>query len=124
MVRGLLVLSLPLLIGTCRLSDLLVGPKGALLCFGSSTPDTLRDSAPVGSAALHANQLAIENCGGGELSWDTDIQSASPWVVVQPESGTVGSGPPVQVIFKPAGLDTGMHKDVAVVNSPAVSAAQ
>jgi hypothetical protein len=123
-VRGLLVLALPLLIGTCRLSDLIVGPKGALLCLGPLTPDTLRDSAPVGSGALRSNLLTIDNCGGGELKWDADIKSSSPWVVIQPESGTVGLGPPVQVIFNPTGLDTGMHNEVAVVNSPAVSAAQ
>ena len=123
-VRGLLVLALPLLIGTCRLSDLLVGPKGALLCVTPVAPDTLRDSAPVGSAARRSNLISIDNCGGGELKWDADIKSASPWVVLQPDSGTVGLGPPVQVIFNPTGLDTGMHKEVAVVNSPAVSAAQ
>jgi hypothetical protein len=120
-VRGLLVLALPLLIGTCRLADLIVGPKGALLCITPVSPDTLRDSAPVGSAAHRASVIDISNCGGGsELNWNANTKSSSPWVVIQPDSGTAGLGPPVEVIFNPTTLDTGMHYETAVVNAPAV----
>ncbi len=124
LVRGLLVVALPLLIGTCRIGDLIKAPEGALLCVTPAPGTTLLDSAPVGSTARRATLIGINNCGGSELKWNAEIQGSSPWVVVQPDSGTAGQGPPVNVVFNPTGLAVGPHNEVAVVNSPASSAAQ
>lgn len=121
--RGLLVLVLAVVAATCRLDKLIAPPQGSLLCVTPAAPDSLTDSAALGSGTLRVNALTIRNCGGSELRWEAQIKNGSPWVAVRPDSGTAGQGPPVQVIFDPSGLDTGMHREVAVITSRAVAAA-
>ncbi len=121
-VRGFLVVLLGITAGTCRLDKLIAPPQGALLCVAPAAPDSLRDSAAIGSTSRRVNVLSIENCGGSELKWDADIKQGGSWVVVQPDSGTAGHGPPVLVVFDPSALDTGVHRAAAIITSPSVSA--
>jgi hypothetical protein len=121
--RGFLVAALCVAAATCRLDKLIAPPQGAYLCVTPSAPDSLVDSAALGSTARRVRVVGIDNCGGSELRWNADIKQGSPWVVVQPDSGIAGSGPPVQVIFDPTGLDTtGDYREAAVISSSAVSA--
>jgi hypothetical protein len=118
-----LIAALCVAAATCRLDKLIAPPQGAFLCVTPVAPDSLMDSAATGSTARRVDVISVLNCGGGELKWNADIKQGSSWVVVRPDSGTAGTGPPVQVIFDPSDLDTGVYRETAIVSSPAVSAA-
>lgn len=116
--RGLLVVAVMLVATTCRLDQLLVHSEGALLCVTPSAPDSLMDSAAVGSATRSSTAISIGNCGGGELRWTAYVKYGSSWLSLRPDSGVVGLGSaPLQVIFDPATLDDGIYRETIVVNS-------
>ena len=113
-----------LVVATCRLDKLIVLPQGALLCVTPSAPDTLRDSAPAGSATQRSTPVAISNCGAGELHWTAFVRQGSSWVSILPDSGVAGLGTASpQIIFNSANLDTGSYNETVVVNSTTGSGA-
>jgi hypothetical protein len=114
---GLIVVVAALTPTACRVEQLLVHPEGALLCVTPSHPDTLTDSAAVGSARWRTDTISIRNCGGGELRWTASVRQGSPWLAIQPDSGVAGSGSPPEVVFDPATLADGMYRGVIEVRS-------
>lgn len=114
---GLLAAAVLLSASACRVEQLLRHPEGALLCVSPADPDTLVDSAAVGSAMTRRDTLSIGNCGGGELHWTAAVKQGSPWLAILPESGLVGSGNPPQVVFDPATLDDGLYWGTIEVRS-------
>ncbi|HEY6107381.1 MAG TPA: hypothetical protein VIV56_00635 [Gemmatimonadales bacterium] len=102
---------------TCRLDQLVVHPDAALLCVTPSEPDTLVDSAAVGSARWRRDTISIRNCGGGELRWTASVGQGTPWLAILPDSGVAGSGSPPQVVFDPATLADGVYRATIEVRS-------
>ena len=98
----------------CRVDQLLIHPAGALLCV---KPDTLTDSAAVGSARWRTDTISIRNCGGGELRWTASVRQGNPWLSIVPDSGVVGSGSPPQVVFDPALLVDSVYRGIIEVLS-------
>ena len=101
----------------CRLDRLLQEPAAALLCLAPSQPDTLVDSAAVGSGLPRRDTIGIANCGGGELAWTAYVMPGTPWLAVQPDSGVVGAGGRPQAVLDPAVLASGEHLGTIVVSS-------
>lgn len=99
------------------MDQLLLHPEGALLCVTPSHPDTLTDSAAVGSARWRTDTISIRNCGGGELRWAASVRQGNPWLAIVPDSGVVGSGSPTQVVFDPASLLDGVYRGIIEVRS-------
>src|SRR5512143_279705 len=99
----------------CRVDQLLIHPQGALLCVSPSEPDTLVDSAAVGSARWRRDTISIRNCGGGELRWTASVTEGNPWLAILPDSGVAGSAP--QVVFDPASLVDGVYRGMIEVVS-------
>lgn len=114
---GLVVVAALLVPTACRVDQLLIHPEGALLCVTPSEPDTLVDSAAVGSAMWRTDTISIRNCGGGELRWTASVSQGSSWLAIRPESGVAGSGTPPQVVFDPASLGDGMYRGTIEVRS-------
>src|SRR5512142_2128236 len=85
--RSLFVVATVLTAATCRLDQLVVHPDAALLCVTPSEPDTLLDSAAVGSARWRRDTISIRNCGGGELRWTASVGQGTPWLAILPDSG-------------------------------------
>lgn len=106
-----------LLAATCRLDQLVDHPEAALLCVTPSEPDTLIDSAAVGSAMGRSDTISIRNCGGGELRWTAWVKQGNPWLTIHPDSGVAGSGNQPQAVFDPAALDDGVYRATIVVNT-------
>lgn len=107
---SLLVVATVLTAATCRLDQLVVHPEAALLCVTPSEPDTLLDSAAVGSTMQRTDTISIGNCGGGELHWTASVRQGSPWLAVVPDSGVAGAGSQPQVMFDPASLGDGAYR--------------
>src|SRR5512146_2139243 len=114
---SLLVVATVLTAATCRLDQLVVHPEAALLCVTPSEPDTLVDSAAVGSARWRRDTISIRNCGGGELRWTASVRQGTPWLAILPDSGVAGSGSPPQVVFDPATLTDGVYRATIEVRS-------
>lgn len=116
--RGFVVVAALLAATTCRLDQLVVHPQGALLCVTPTIPDTLVDSAAIGSAAVRSDSISIWNCGGGELRWSGYVKQGSPWLSLHPDAGIVGLGAAApRVVFDPAALGEGDHRETIIVNS-------
>ncbi|HMA41258.1 MAG TPA: hypothetical protein VKP10_14380 [Gemmatimonadales bacterium] len=114
---SLLVVATVLTAATCRLDQLVVHPEAALLCVTPSEPDTLVDSAAVGSARWRRDTISIRNCGGGELRWTASVRQGNPWLAILPDSGLVGSGSQPQAVFDPASLADGVYRGMIEVKS-------
>ena len=115
LARGLLVVVAAVSVATCRLGDIIGRPQGALLAVDPAMPDSLKDAAPFGSTAPRSDPINIENKGDGDLKWSAHTKHASPWVSLDPDTGTAGQTPTLQVIFDPAGLAIGVYEDTVVV---------
>jgi hypothetical protein len=100
MARGLLVAAVIMVGATCRLSDLIGTPKAALLAIDPVAPDSLIDSAAVGSTALQEDTISVTNEGGGDLHWTATSKHGSPWLLLPVDSGVAPS--PLRVQFDPA----------------------
>jgi hypothetical protein len=114
-LRGLAIAALCVVAATCRLDDL-CGPgcgTGAILQV--SPADSLTDSAVVGSTAPRVDTINIENKGDGDLRWSARVLHASPWLSLQPDTGTAGQSAPLQVRADPTGLALGVYRDTVVV---------
>ena len=107
--RSLVVVATVLTAATCRLDQLVVHPEVALLCVTPSEPDTLLDSAAVGSTVRRTDTISIGNCGGGELHWTASVRQGIPWLDLVPDSGVAGAGSRPQVVFDPASLGDGAY---------------
>jgi hypothetical protein len=118
--RGALVVVIGVGVSTCRVGDLLKAPADAILQVTPSLPDSLIDSAAVGSTAHRLGPLAIVNLGGGELNWDASAIGRSPWIGFQPESGKAGD--PMMVVLKPDTLPVGTYRDTVVITTPSAIA--
>jgi hypothetical protein len=114
---GLVVVAAMLAPTACRVDQLLIHPEGALLCVTPSEPDTLIDSAAVGSAMRRWDTVSIGNCGGGELRWTASVRQGSPWLAILPETGIAGSGSPPQVVLDPDSLVDGIYRGTVEVRS-------
>lgn len=89
--------------------------QGPVLYVAPAAPDSLADSAPVGSTAPRVDTILIENKGDGDLRWSAHSLHASPWLSLQPDTGTAGQSPPLQVSADPTGLALGVYRDTVVV---------
>jgi hypothetical protein len=58
--------------------------------------------------------ILIENKGDGDLRWTARALHASPWLSLQPDTGTAGQSPPLQV-SDPTGLALGVYRDTVIV---------
>lgn len=92
---------------------------GALLGVG----DSLVDSATVGSTVPRVDTIRIMNYGGGLVSWAAQVKHVSPWLTLQPDTGTVGLSAPLQVHADPTGLALGVYRDTIIVATPSTGAA-
>src|SRR5512143_2297122 len=87
------------------------------------SPDKLIDSAVVSDTAHRALTIHTENLGAGLLHWVASVKHASPWLTIQPDSGTAGIDSAV-VWADPAGLAAGFYRDTVVVSANAGGTAQ
>src|SRR5512143_2824602 len=90
MARGLLVVVLAVSAATCRIGDLVGHSKLAVLAVD---PDSVTDSAAVGSTAPRINPVDIINEGGGDPDWEASIKHGGPWLTLGPDSGRAGVTP-------------------------------
>jgi len=102
-----LVLALAVSVTTCRL-DKLIHPTTADRLTVS--PDSLRDSAHVGSSGDHRLTVFIQNADGPTLGW-TATKSAV-WVELGQYSGSTPDS--VDVIIHPDTLSQTLHQDTIV----------
>ena len=110
-------------VATCRIGDLISSPQGALLFVAPASPDSLKDSSAFGSTAPRIDPVNIENKGDGDLQWTARLKHLSPWVTLDPDTGTAAQTPPLQVIFDPSGLDSGVYQDTVTVSARSGAAA-
>lgn len=59
--------------------------------------------------------IQIMNAGDGELRWTARVKHASPWLSLQPDTGTAGHSPPLRLRADPTGLALGVYRDTVVV---------
>lgn len=85
------------------------------------SPQSLLDSASVGSSTLKIMTLEIVNEGGGELRWRAMIKHASPWLSMSPDTGTAGLTPAPHLQANPTGLVVGSYRDTVIVEDRAGS---
>lgn len=78
-------------------------------------PDRLLDSATVGSSTPQVMALDITNAGDGQLRWQVIAKHASPWLTLQPDTGTAGLASP-HVLANPSGLAVGVYRDTIAVS--------
>ena len=109
---GALVVVLPLLFATCELDKLVTPPETGLLAVA---PDTLADSAVVGSTALHSVSLELMPEGTSALDWQVGTARSSPWVGFAATNGTAPDTLTVQL--DPTGLAVGTYHDTLVLSS-------
>ena len=98
MARGLLVVVLAVSAATCRIGDLIGHSKLAVL---EVDPDSVSDSAAVGSTAPRINPVDVINDGDGDLDWKAVIKHHSSWLTLDPDSGRAGVTPSLRTIFDP-----------------------
>ena len=89
--------------------------QGPVLYVAPAAPDSLPDSAAVGSSAPRVDTIIIENQGDGDLRWTARVLHASPWLMLQPDTGTAGQSAPLQVHADPTGLALGVYRDTVIV---------
>jgi hypothetical protein len=111
-LQALALAALCIVAAACRANEMGQGP---LLYVSPAAPDSLADSAPVGSSAPRVDTILIENKGDGDLRWSAYCLHASPWLSLQPETGTAGQSAPLQVHADPTGLALGVYRDTVIV---------
>ncbi len=83
----------------------------------SVTPDSLAESAVVGSTTPRVDTIRIANLDSGVLPWYAQTDSAA-WLSIQPASGmTPGT---LQVRADPTGLAAGVYRNDVIVSTPTV----
>ena len=117
LARGLLVVVAAVGVATCRLGDIIGKPQGALLAVDPAVPDSLKAASAFGSTAPRIVPVNIENKGDGDLRWSAQIKHASSWATLDPDTGTAGQTPTLQVVFDPSGLDSGVYEDTVIVSA-------
>lgn len=113
-VRSVVLATLFLVITTCRSDGVLCGPGCGAPGFLSVVPDSVVESAAVGSTTPLVDTLSVKNMGGGTLSWTARTLHASPWLTLQPDSGVAGSA--LGVRDDPTGLALGEYRDTVIVS--------
>src|SRR5512143_72598 len=116
MARGLLVVAVAVSGTTCRIADLINVKDAALLKVVPALPASLKATSAFGSTAPQVGPIDVSNDGGGELHWQAIVKHGSPWVRLDPDSGTAGQTPTLQAVFDPSGLDSGVYMDTVVVS--------
>ncbi|HEY6060181.1 MAG TPA: hypothetical protein VIV10_06340, partial [Gemmatimonadales bacterium] len=116
MARGLLVVVLAVSAATCRIGDLIGNSKPAVLAVQYSD-NILKDSSAFGSTAIRSDTVGVSNIGGGELKWRASVKNSSPWLTLDPDTGTAGQTPTLKVSFDPSGLDIGRYADTVIVEA-------
>jgi BACON domain-containing protein len=99
------------------------GCGGAILLVSPSLPDSIADSAAAGTTAPRVDTIRVENGGSGDLRWAARVLHRGPWLTLQPDTGTAGLSPPLQVRADPTGLALGVYRDTVVVTASSGSAA-
>ena len=95
-----------------------------MLAVSPSAPDVLLDSATVGTSTPRHSPVQITNAGGGILRWAASVKHASPWLSLQPDTGTAGLSPTLQVVADPSGLAAGIYVDTVIVQDRGGSGSQ
>jgi len=113
-VRRLPLAALCFVITTCRSDGVLCGPGCGAPGSLNVVPDSIVESAAVGSTTPLVDTLSVKNIGGGSLSWIAQTEHASPWLTLQPDSAVAGS--PLGVRADPTGLALGEYRDTVVVS--------
>lgn len=121
MIRRLAIAALCVVAATCRTSEM---GRGPLLFVAPTAPDSLADSAVVGSTTPRVDTIIIENKGDGDLRWSAHVVHASPWLSLQPDTGTAGQTPPLQVRADPTGLAVGVYRDTVIVTAASGTGSQ
>ncbi len=88
-------------VATCRIGDLITVKDTALLVVEPAAPDSLKASSALGSVAPQVRPINVKNDGGGDLHWRAFVKNNSPWVTLDPDSGTAGQTPTLQASFVP-----------------------
>jgi hypothetical protein len=110
LAMGCFVIALGASQTTCRLDKLI---KPAIADRLTVSPDSLRDSAHVGSSATDTVMLRIASADGATLPWSATKTAA--WVTLSPTLG--GAPDSVVVILDPDALSQGLHQDTIVFTS-------
>jgi hypothetical protein len=109
--RGLAVAALCIVVATCETDSIC---NSCAAPFLAVFPDSIVDSAAVGSTAPRVDTIYIGNSGGGVLRWSAHVVHASPWLTLQPDTGSISYGQsasPLQVRADPTGLTLGVYGD-------------
>jgi len=93
-------------------------PTGLAVPFISSLPQTFSFSAISGGALPPAQNLNIENTGGGTLVWTAAENPAVGWLSITPSSGTAAPVSNVSISIDSTNLVPGTYIDTIVISSP------
>ena len=110
----MLIATIGVTVGTCRLDKLLVPPSGGLLVVSPQEPDSLPDSAAHGSTRPRRLAIQIDNTGSGVLDWNARIANGSAWLSLEKPSGTAPDT--LYAFADPTGLDTTVYRDTVIVS--------
>jgi hypothetical protein len=113
-VRSPALATLFLVIATCRSDGVLCGPGCGAQDLLTIVPDSVVESATLGSTTPLVDTLSVQTVGGGSLSWTARTLHASPWLTLQPNSGVAGSA--LGVRDDPTGLGLGEYRDTVIVS--------
>jgi len=113
-VPSLVLATLFLVITTCRSDGVLCSPGCGPIGYLNVVPDSVVESAAVGSTTPLVDTLSVKNMGGGSLSWTARTLHATPWLTLQPDSGVAGSA--LGVRDDPTGLALGEYRDTVMVS--------
>ena len=113
--RALVIAAVCVVAGACRMDLLIQPPLTTHDQFLTLDRYSLVDSAAVGSTVPRLDTIQIRNDGGGELQWTARVLHASPWLTLQPDTGTAGQSAPLQVRTDPTGLALGVYRDTVLV---------
>ena len=109
---------LPFLSALCLASgctDSLCGCTPAVGTILRVTPNSLLDSAAVGSTTPRDMTIEVMNDGSGALRWRAFLKHASPWLSMSPDTGTAGQSPAPHLQANPTGLVVGSYRDTVIV---------
>jgi hypothetical protein len=113
-VRSLALVTLYLVIATCRSDGVLCSPGCGATGLLKVVPDSVAESAAAGSTTPLVDTLSVQNMGGGSLSWTARTLHASRWLALQPDSGVAGGA--LRVRDDPTGLALGEYRDTVLVS--------
>jgi hypothetical protein len=80
------------------------------------SPNSVTDSANVGTTATRSTTLNVTNTGSGTLTWSTAASPNASWLSIVPSAGSAPGS--ATLTLTPTGLTAGTYSTTVVVTSP------